>query len=132
SLYNIPVTGLRFFTVYGPWGRPDMAYFIFTKKIINSEPIQLFNNGNMRRDFTYVDDIVKTIHALIDMPPVPSLEKKGMDLNIADSFAPYKLYNIGNHRPVNLVEFVSALEELMQKKAIVENKPMQPGDMLET
>ncbi len=86
----------------------------------------------MKRDFTYVDDIVKTIHALIDMPPEPTPDRKGMDLDIADSFAPYKLYNIGNHKPVELLEFLSVLEELIKKKAIVENKPMQPGDMLET
>lgn len=132
TLYNIPTTGLRFFTVYGPWGRPDMAYFIFTEKIINNKPIQLFNNGEMKRDFTYVDDIAKTISALIDKPPVATPEKIGNDLNISDSFAPYRLYNIGNHNPVNLTEFLSVLEELIGKKAIVENKPMQPGDMLNT
>lgn len=132
ALYNIPATGLRFFTVYGPWGRPDMAYYLFTQRIINNQPIQLFNNGNLSRDFTYVDDIVKTIDALIGKPPVASPAKKGTILDISESFAPYKLYNIGHHKPVQLLEFVSILEELIGKKAIIENKPMQPGDMFET
>lgn len=132
ALYNIPTTGLRFFTVYGPWGRPDMAYFLFTDRIVNNKPIQLFNNGNLSRDFTYVDDIVKTINALIGKPPQASPAKKGTILDISESFAPYKLYNIGNHKPVALLEFVNILEELLGKKAIVENKPMQPGDMFET
>lgn len=132
ALYNIPITGLRFFTVYGPWGRPDMAYFLFTRKIINNEPIELFNYGNMKRDFTYVDDIVNTIDKLIDIPPTASPDKKGTDLDIADSFAPYKIYNIGNHQPVELREFVSVLEDLIGKKALIQNMPMQQGDMLET
>jgi UDP-glucuronate 4-epimerase len=132
ALYNIPTTGLRFFTVYGPWGRPDMAYYLFTQRIINDKPIQLFNNGNLSRDFTYVDDIVKTIDALITMPPSASPAKKGTILDISESFAPYKLYNIGHHKPVQLLEFVAILEELIGKKAIIENKPMQPGDMFET
>jgi len=132
ALYNIPITGLRFFTVYGPWGRPDMAYFLFTRKIINNEPIELFNYGNMKRDFTYVDDIVNTIDKLIDIPPTASPDKKGTDLDIADSFAPYKIYNIGNHQPVELREFVSVLEDLIGRKAVIQNMPMQQGDMLET
>lgn len=132
ALYNIPTTGLRFFTVYGPWGRPDMAYFLFTERIINNKPIQLFNNGNLSRDFTYVDDIVKTIDALIVLPPAAAPAKKGTILDISESFAPYKLYNIGNHKPVPLMEFVNTLEDLIGKKALIENKPMQPGDMFET
>lgn len=132
ALYNIPCTGLRFFTVYGPWGRPDMAYYLFTERISKGEPIHLFNNGNLSRDFTYVDDIVKTIDALIDKPPVSSPERIGADLDISQSFAPYRLCNIGNHKPVKLMEFVGILEELIDKKAIIENKPMQPGDMYET
>lgn len=132
ALYNIPTTGLRFFTVYGPWGRPDMAYYLFTQRIINDKPIQLFNNGNLSRDFTYVDDIVKTIDALVAKPPSASPAKKGTILDISESFAPYKLYNIGHHKPVQLLEFVAILEELIGKKAIIENKPMQPGDMFET
>lgn len=132
ALYNIPTTGLRFFTVYGPWGRPDMAYYLFTQRIINDKPIQLFNDGNLSRDFTYIDDIVKTINALIEMPPSAAPAKKGTLLDISESFAPYRLYNIGNHKPVQLKEFVSVLEELIGKKAIIENMPMQPGDMFET
>ncbi len=132
ALYDIPTTGLRFFTVYGPWGRPDMAYFLFTNSILHNRPIQLFNNGNLSRDFTYIDDIVKTIDALIDKPPVAAPAKKGTVLDISDSFAPYKLYNIGNHKPVQLKEFVQVLEGLIGKKAIIEYKPMQPGDMFET
>lgn len=132
ALYGIPTTGLRFFTVYGPWGRPDMAYYLFTHRILNDKPIQLFNDGNLSRDFTYIDDIVKTIDALINIPPAAAPAKKGTVLDISESFAPYKLYNIGNHKPVQLKEFVSVLEELIGKKAIVENLPMQPGDMFET
>ncbi|HEY9178965.1 MAG TPA: NAD-dependent epimerase [Flavipsychrobacter sp.] len=132
ALYNIPTTGLRFFTVYGPWGRPDMAYYLFTQRILNDKPIQLFNDGNLSRDFTYIDDIVKTIDALITIPPAAAPAKKGTLLDISESFAPYRLYNIGNHKPVQLKEFVSVLEELIGKKAIVENLPMQPGDMFET
>ncbi len=132
ALYNIPVTGLRFFTVYGPWGRPDMAYFLFTDRIINGKPIQLFNNGDLRRDFTYIDDIVKAIDALIDKAPGASTASAGSSLAISESTAPYRLFNIGNHKPVPLLEFVSTLEELIGKKAVIENKPMQPGDMFET
>lgn len=132
ALYNIPCTGLRFFTVYGPWGRPDMAYFLFTERIINNKSIQLFNNGNLSRDFTYIDDIVKTIDALIELPPEATPLKKGSLLDISESFAPYKLYNIGNNKPIALLEFVNILEGLIGKKAIIENQPMQPGDMFET
>lgn len=120
TLYKIPCTGLRFFTVYGPWGRPDMAYYLFTDSIINNKPISLFNNGDLRRDFTYVDDIVAGITALINKVPV------------SDNGIPYKLYNIGNHKPVALLEFVSVLENLIGKKAIIDFKPMQPGDVYET
>ncbi|MCB0700176.1 MAG: GDP-mannose 4,6-dehydratase [Chitinophagaceae bacterium] len=132
TLYGIPMTGLRFFTVYGPWGRPDMAYFLFTDSIINEKPMKLFNNGDMMRDFTYVDDIVKTISLLIDKAPVARPELKGKELHTSESFAPYSLYNIGNNKPVNIKEFVSILEELIGKKAIIENAPMQQGDMYET
>lgn len=132
ALYGIPVTGLRFFTVYGPWGRPDMAYFLFTERIMNEKPIQLFNHGNLSRDFTYIDDIVKTINALVDLPPAATPEKKGSVLGLAESFAPYRLYNIGNHKPVQLRDFVAIIEELVGKKAIIDSKPMQPGDMYET
>lgn len=132
ALYKIPTTGLRFFTVYGPWGRPDMAYFSFTRDIIEGNTIKLFNSGDMRRDFTYVEDIVKSIRILIDKPPVENNEKKGKELAISESFAPYQVFNIGNNKPVVLSDFLNILEELVGKKAIVENKPMQPGDMYET
>lgn len=119
SLYNIPCTGLRFFTVYGPWGRPDMAYFLFTEKIIKQLPIQLFNNGNLRRDFTYIDDIINAIVKLIDKKP-------------SGNGAPHKLFNIGNNKPVELHHFVKVLEDNIGKKAIVEYMPMQQGDVYET
>ena len=132
ALYDIPMTGLRFFTVYGPWGRPDMSYYLFTEKIVNDKPIQLYNRGNMKRDFTYVDDIVESISVLMEHPPASSPERQGTHLEISESFAPYKLYNIGNHNPVDLKEFVSIIEERLGKKAIIEYLPMQQGDMLET
>jgi UDP-glucuronate 4-epimerase len=116
-LYRLPATGLRFFTVYGPWGRPDMAAYIFTKAIIEGKPLQLFNNGEMQRDFTYIDDIVAGIIAILDKPPVD------------DGAAPHRVYNIGNNRSEQLRRFVSILEEAIGKKAIIENKPMQPGDV---
>lgn len=121
SLYDIPCTGLRFFTVYGSWGRPDMAYYLFTDAILKGKPISLFNHGDLRRDFTYIDDIVSGIVALLHHAPADDV--KGI---------PYKLYNIGNNQPVQLMEFVATLEELIGKKAIVEYKPMQPGDVYET
>lgn len=120
SLYGIPCTGLRFFTVYGPWGRPDMAYYLFTDSIVNNKPIQLFNNGNLRRDFTFIEDIVNSISALIDKKP------------FTGSGTSHKLFNIGNNKPVELRQFVNVLETLIGKKAIVENMPMQPGDVFET
>lgn len=132
SLYNIPCTGLRFFTVYGPWGRPDMAYHSFTKNIIEGTPIKIFNNGNLRRDFTYVDDIVNVIHLLIDKAPVATPGKLGTTLKPSESYAPYKLYNIGNNNPVNLLDFIHTLEDVIGKKAILEKMPMQKGDMYET
>ncbi len=132
SLYDIPTTGLRFFTVYGPWGRPDMAYFLFTKSITEGQPIKLFNDGDMMRDFTYVDDIVKTISLLIDKAPSKNDNNKGVELNTSESFAPYKLYNIGNNNPVNVKDFLKILEEQIGKKAIVESMPMQKGDMYKT
>lgn len=132
SLYNIPCTGLRFFTVYGPWGRPDMAYHSFTKNIFEGIPIKVFNNGNLRRDFTYVDDIVNVIHLLIDKVPVANPDKQGSSLKPSESYAPYKLYNIGNNNPVNLLDFIHTLEDIIGKKATLEKLPMQKGDMYET
>jgi UDP-glucuronate 4-epimerase len=120
-LYNIPITGLRFFTVYGPWGRPDMAYFSFTKNIINSIPINLFNNGNMLRDFTYIDDVVNAIAQIIYKPTT----------NTKDEI-PYNIYNIGNNSPIKLQCFIETLENIIGKKAIINHLPIQPGDVYQT
>lgn len=128
-LFNIPTTGLRFFTVYGPWGRPDMAYYSFTKDIIEGNSIKVYNNGNMRRDFTYIDDIVEGIVKLLDQPPEPDPNR---DLDPSTSHAPYKIYNIGNNSPVRLMDFIQTLENLIGKKAKIEFLPMQPGDVKET
>ncbi len=128
-LFNIPTTGLRFFTVYGPWGRPDMAYYSFTKDIIEGNPIKVYNNGDMRRDFTYIDDIVEGIVKLLDHPPEPDSNR---DLNPSTSHAPYKIYNIGNNSPVKLMDFIQTLENLIGKKAKIDFLPMQPGDVKET
>lgn len=132
-LYNLPTTGLRFFTVYGPMGRPDMAYFSFSDKIINNEPIQVFNHGNMRRDFTYIDDIVDGIISLLDK--IPTRNECNYDyLNMTpeDSYAPYRVYNLGNNKPVELKEFIETLEKHLGKTAEKEYLPMQPGDVKET
>jgi UDP-glucuronate 4-epimerase len=130
GLYNIPVSGLRFFTVYGPWGRPDMAYFIFTKSILESKPIEIFNYGKMKRDFTYIDDIIEGIVRIMYKVPEPDPEWKNKnDHNISKSFAPYRLYNIGNNQPVELENFVSTIEKKLNKTAIRNYKPMQPGDV---
>ncbi len=120
-LYRIPATGLRFFTVYGPYGRPDMAYFSFTKAILEDRPIPVFNNGDMYRDFTYIDDVVSGILPLIENSPV---------LTMPDT--PYKLYNIGNNRPEKLLDFIGAIENAVGKKAVKEFYPMQPGDVYQT
>jgi UDP-glucuronate 4-epimerase len=126
-LYRLPQTGLRFFTVYGPWGRPDMAMWIFARKILAGEPIQLFNHGRMRRDFTYVDDIVAGVLACLDRPPPDDgAEKPG------GSHAPHRLYNIGNNRPEELTRVVALLEQACGRKATVELLPIQPGDVPET
>lgn len=129
SLYNIPTTGLRFFTVYGPWGRPDMALFMFTKNIIEGKPIDVFNNGEMMRDFTYVDDIVEAISRLIDKPAQPNPEWTGESPDPGTSYAPYKIYNIGNNSPVRLMDFIEAIEEKTGKKAIKNYMPLQAGDV---
>lgn len=125
-LFRIPATGLRFFTVYGPWGRPDMAMFIFAKAILAGEPIKLFNNGAMRRDFTYVDDVSQAIVRLIDRPP---LGQSGPPADPATSNAPWKIYNVGNNRPEDLMDVVSLLEKEFGRTAIKEMLPMQPGDV---
>lgn len=132
SLYNVPTTGLRFFTVYGPFGRPDMALYIFTKAILHGEPIDVFNNGNMRRDFTYVDDICEGITRLIGKIASPNESWNGLTPDPATSFAPYRIYNIGNNKPVNLNTFIEIIEDKLGKKAIKNLKPMQEGDLQET
>lgn len=131
-LYGIPTTGLRFFTVYGPFGRPDMAYFSFTKDILEGKPIKVFNHGKMERDFTYVDDIVEGIEKLIDKAPVANKEWDERVDDISTSFAPYKIYNIGNNNPVELMRFISALETALGKEAEKVYMDMQPGDVLRT
>jgi UDP-glucuronate 4-epimerase len=120
-LYNLPTTGLRFFTVYGPWGRPDMAYYCFTKAIMEGQLIHVFNNGEMQRDFTYVEDVVSCINKLLYLPPSAS-----------QLTPPYKLYNIGNNKPENLLELIALLEGLIGKKALLQFEPMQPGDVYKT
>ena len=128
-LYRIPATGLRFFTVYGPWGRPDMAMFIFAKAILEGKPIRLFNHGNMRRDFTYVDDVVEAIVRLVDRPPQGNPRWSGAKPDPASSAAPWKIYNIGNNRPEELMHVVAVLEKEFGGTAIKELLPMQPGDV---
>ncbi|MFZ2029817.1 MAG: NAD-dependent epimerase [Vitreimonas sp.] len=131
-LFRIPTTGLRFFTVYGPWGRPDMAVFSFTKSIIAGEPIDVFNNGEMQRDFTYIDDIVEAVVRVGDRPAAPDPQWTGDDPDPAGSSAPYRIFNIGNHSPVKLMRLIEVLEEKIGKKAIKRMAPMQPGDVLAT
>jgi UDP-glucuronate 4-epimerase len=128
-LFGLPSTGLRFFTVYGPWGRPDMALFIFTKAIQEGKAIKIFNEGNMRRDFTYVDDIVEGVMRVIDNPPVPNVFWTGKAPDPASSPAPYRIYNIGCSDPVNLMDFITAIEEELGKEAIKEFMPLQAGDV---
>jgi len=131
-LYDLPTTGLRFFTVYGPWGRPDMAYFSFTQKITRGETIDIYNHGKMRRDFTYVDDIVSGVVKVMDCIPQRNANWNTIDGNPSQSSAPYKIYNIGNHDPVELGEFVSTLEEVIGIEASKNYMEMQPGDVLAT
>ena len=132
ALFNLPTTGLRFFTVYGPYGRPDMALFIFTKAILEGKPIDVYNHGKMKRDFTYVDDIVEGIVRLI--PTVPKGEKSwnGATPDAASSFAPYRLYNIGNNSPVELMHFIEVIEDKIGKRAVKNLLPIQEGDVPET
>ncbi len=128
-LFRLPATGLRFFTVYGPWGRPDMAMWIFAKAILAGKPITLFNNGNMRRDFTYVDDVVEAIVRLVDHIPAADPNWSGEAPDPGSSSAPWRVYNIGNNNPVELLDLVRVLEEAIGKKAVREMMPMQPGDV---
>ena len=132
NLYQIPTTGLRFFTVYGPYGRPDMALFLFTKAILEGKPIDVFNFGKMKRDFTYVDDIVEGIVRLIPSIPKGNPIWSGMKPDPASSFAPYKIYNIGNNQPVELLYFIEVLESKLGKKAVKNFLPLQEGDVPET
>ncbi|WP_448212556.1 NAD-dependent epimerase [Colwellia sp. MEBiC06753] len=131
-LYGIPTTGLRFFTVYGPWGRPDMALFKFTKAILNDQPIDVYNNGDMRRDFTYIDDIVESIIRIKDVIPSAKLEWSVEQGNASESSAPYKVFNIGHGSPVKLLSFIDAIEQSTGKSAIKNMMPMQPGDVYQT
>jgi UDP-glucuronate 4-epimerase len=128
-LFGLPMTGLRFFTVYGPWGRPDMAMWIFTRSIIAGEPIKLFNNGDMSRDFTYIDDVVEPIVRLINRPAVGNSKYSAASPDPGSSGAPWRVYNIGNNKPVGLLEVVRLLEEAIGEKAKRELLPMQPGDV---
>jgi len=132
SLYGLPVTGLRFFTVYGPWGRPDMAYFSFTRAILQGEPIKVFNYGKMKRDFTYIDDIVEGVVRLVDRIPEPDPHWEGTNPDPGRSYAPYRIYNIGNNKPVELMHFIRVLERALGREAEKELMPMQPGDVVET
>jgi len=131
-LYDLPTTGLRFFTVYGPWGRPDMALFMFTKSILAGKPIDVFNYGNHRRDFTYVDDIVEGVIRVLDQPATPNPEWSGDASDPATSLAPYRIYNIGNNSPVELMRYIEVLEECLGKKAEKNLLPLQPGDVPDT
>ncbi|MGH6663307.1 MAG: NAD-dependent epimerase/dehydratase family protein, partial [Pseudolabrys sp.] len=128
-LFNLPTTGLRFFTVYGPWGRPDMALWIFTAAIAAGKPIKLFNHGQMRRDFTFIDDVVQAVVRLIDRPAQSDPQWSGDKPNPARSPAPWRIYNIGNNNPVELLDVVGHLEQTLGKKAVREFLPMQPGDV---
>jgi UDP-glucuronate 4-epimerase len=129
SLYRLPCTGLRFFTVYGPWGRPDMALFLFTRAILENRPIDVFNEGRMERDFTYIDDIVEGLVRILERIPTPNAAWRGDSPDPSSSFAPYRLYNIGNNRPVTLLDFISALEAQLGRKAVMNLLPMQAGDV---
>lgn len=132
ALYNLPTTGLRFFTVYGPWGRPDMAYFSFTKAILEGRAIDVYNNGKMKRDFTCIDDIVEGVVRVCDKIPVPDPAWNGNAPDPATSFAPYRIYNIGNNNPVELLYFIEILEKNLGKKAVKNMVPLKKEEVLET
>ena len=131
-LYKLPVIGLRFFTVYGPWGRPDMALFIFTKNILEDKPIQIFNNGDMIRDFTYIDDIIESLYLLKDRAAEVESNFDYLNPDPSESWAPHKIFNIGNSNPIKLMDYINEIEEALGKKAIKEYLPMQPGDVKAT
>lgn len=132
SLYKLPTTGLRFFTVYGPWGRPDMALFLFTEAVLEGRPIKVFNYGKMQRDFTYIDDITEGVVRVMDKTPGPDPRWDGANPDSATSYAPYKLFNIGNNQPVELSRFIEAIEECLGRKAEKELLPLQAGDVPST
>ena len=132
SLYNLPTTGLRFFTVYGPWGRPDMALFKFTKAILAGEKIEVFNYGKHRRDFTYIDDIVSGVICVLDKPAMPNNLWNGDNPDSGSSKAPWRVYNIGNNSPVELLDYIAAIEDALNLKADKELLPLQPGDVPDT
>ena len=131
-LYGFPCTGLRFFTVYGPWGRPDMALFLFTKAILADEPIKVFNHGRHKRSFTYVDDIVEGVIRTLDHPATPDPAWDGMAPESASSSAPYRIFNIGNEQPVELLRYIELLEKCLDRKAKMEMLPLQAGDVPDT
>ena len=131
-LFGIPTTGLRFFTVYGPWGRPDMAPSLFAHAISEGKPIKVFNNGEMVRDFTYIDDIISGVLLAIDHPATPNPMWNSEDPDPASSSAPYRIYNLGNAHPVQLMDFIHALEKELGAKALCQFLPLQPGDVLRT
>lgn len=131
-IFGLPVTGLRFFTVYGPWGRPDMSPFLFIDGIINGRPIKVFNNGDMLRDFTYIDDIVEGVARITRKIPVPNKNWDAVKADPSVSVAPYRIYNIGNQNPTRLLDYISAIEKAVGKAAIKEMLPMQPGDVYQT
>ncbi|MGZ3647724.1 MAG: NAD-dependent epimerase [Syntrophales bacterium] len=132
SLYELPCTGLRFFTVYGPWGRPDMALFLFTRAILEDRPIDVYNAGRMQRDFTYIDDIIEGVFRVTERIPESDAKWRGDKPDPSTSFAPYKIYNIGNNRPVELLDFINVIEKVLGKKARMNLLPMQPGDVPST
>lgn len=131
-LYKIPTTGLRFFTVYGPWGRPDMAIFLFTKAIIEGKPLDVYNEGQMKRDFTFIDDVVEGVVKVIEHPATRNLNWNSDSPDPASSAVPYRIYNIGNSSPVPLLDFIKAMEEAIGKKAVLNFLPMQKGDVVST
>ena len=128
-LFNIPTTGLRFFTVYGPWGRPDMALFNFTKNILLDKPINVFNYGDHKRDFTYIDDITEVLSIVINKPAKPNIHWDSIKPDPSSSSAPYRIYNIGNNKPIKLMDYIQAIEKKLNKKAIINFQPLQPGDV---
>jgi UDP-glucuronate 4-epimerase len=131
-LFQIPTTGLRFFTVYGPWGRPDMSPILFADAIVEGQPINVFNHGKMQRDFTFIDDVVESVLRVLDKPATPEVDSMVLKSNSASSTAPYRIFNIGNHSPISLMSFIEKLENHLGQKAIKNFLPMQPGDLAET